>query len=601
MRICPTICVCVCFCLIQGSALAAPVSSLGPGNWETPDTWSGSAEPGADDDVTIVSGHTVTITAAEQKSIKSLTVAGTLTHSSNGTSDQSLRVDVNVTDDISINSGGKIDVSGKGYSGGSGRAGYGPAAGGFAGDDRTSGGGGGGGGEGGDSSLGELGLISAGGTCYGSISQPTAIGSGGGGTMNVAKLGGSGGGGVKLTAVGTITITGSIMADGTDGEQDGGFQGRRAGGGGGGGSIWITAGTFAGAGTLSAVGGDTGSDQYAAGGGGAGRIAVSCTTKTFSGVLQAWGGSGNSWDRDGEDGGAGTEYVKVGSSAMLTVDNNATSVNGTLGTWGSNADLATCSTIEILKCGRLKHAAGSGAGLTFTIPFLTIDGYSAIDVTGCGYAGATGSYATKGSGTGGGYSGYWNSGSPPRIGAGGGAGYGGLGGDADPANPPDRGAGGPGGTTYGSKEEPTHLGSGGGGTGASGSVPNKYGARGGGIVKLVINTLTLDGSIISDGGVGDIKAGFQMRYATGGGSGGSVWVDATRLLGTGWLLARGGASGNGGHDGGGGGGGRIALYYSGEYDTNNISVLGGWGYQTGGAGSVYIEYTGQRGTCFFFK
>ena len=40
---------------------AAPVSSVGIGNWETASTWSSDpALPGADDDVTIT--HTVTVT-----------------------------------------------------------------------------------------------------------------------------------------------------------------------------------------------------------------------------------------------------------------------------------------------------------------------------------------------------------------------------------------------------------------------------------------------------------------------------------------------------------------------------------------------------------
>ena len=148
------------------------------------------------------------------------------------------------------------------------------------------------------------------------------------------------------------------------------------------------------------------------------------------------------------------------------------------------------------------------------------------------------------------------------IGSGGG--YGGMGGASST---------GAGGATYGSATQPSALGSGGG----YGSGNLTGGSSGGGQLRLNVGgALTINGAVTAEGGAG-------LQPSSGGGSGGSVWIDAGALLGGGRVAADGGAaSGNGG----GGGGGRIALFanYNDFYGTT--SVAGGAGYATGGSGTV---------------
>src|SRR5207245_1030579 len=73
----------------------------------------------------------------------------------------------------------------------------------------------------------------------------------------------------------------------------------------------------------------------------------------------------------------------------------------------------------------------------------------------------------------------------------------------------------------------------------------------------------------------------------GGGSGGSLWLTAGRLLGAGTISANGGSGGL--PVGGGGGGGRIALYSNTNLFAGNISARGGVGANYGGAGTIYIS------------
>ncbi|MCC6126067.1 MAG: hypothetical protein IT426_13975 [Pirellulales bacterium] len=60
------------------------------------------------------------------------------------------------------------------------------------------------------------------------------------------------------------------------------------------------------------------------------------------------------------------------------------------------------------------------------------------------------------------------------------------------------------------------------------------------------------------------------------------------------ISADGGAGGNGSIHGGGGGGGRIAIYYTDKSGfTGTITAYGGWGYQYGGAGTVFTKSPAQ--------
>jgi hypothetical protein len=119
-------------------------------------------------------------------------------------------------------------------------------------------------------------VFAPGGVAYGSNTlRPIIGGSGGGGGYSDSGYGGGGGGGggaLLIASSGTLTVTGSILAEGA-----GGGSGRNSGGPGAGGAIRLIANTITGTGpTLRAVGGGTG---------GEGRIRLEAYTLTVS-----WGG-----------------------------------------------------------------------------------------------------------------------------------------------------------------------------------------------------------------------------------------------------------------------------------------------------------------------
>jgi YD repeat-containing protein len=164
---------------------------------------------------------------------------------------------------------------------------------------------------------------------------------------------------------------------------------------------------------------------------------------------------------------------------------------------------------------------------------------------------------------------------------GGGAGYGGEGGDG--YNAP-----GSGGKTYynewTTKFDPIYKGSGGGNGGYSASG----GAGGGAIIIIeVANTCWLKaGSLITADGDNGFTAACG-NCGGGAGSGGSVFIKAKCIKGSGTVSAKGGIGGyaNGGGPntpGGGGGGGRMAVYYA-EKDS-----AFDWTFDySGGAGGLY--------------
>jgi len=223
-------------------------------------------------------------------------------------SENGLNGNFNVTcTNLTINSGASINANGKGYTGGEG-----PGQGS---DSGYAGGGAGYGGNGGDSSNGI-----SGGSSYGSLTTPTDLGSGGGNAQPYDGPGGSGGGAIYLNVSETLTINGSITANGNNG---GAHEGNSAAAGGGsGGSIYIITETLTGSGTITANGGNGGDTSNRDGGGGAGgRIAIYYTTKTFNGNITAYGGWG------GQYGGAGTIYLKSSTQTYgdLIIDNNGNS------------------------------------------------------------------------------------------------------------------------------------------------------------------------------------------------------------------------------------------------------------------------------------
>ena len=147
-----------------------------------------------------------------------------------------------------------------------------------------------------------------------------------------------------------------------------------------------------------------------------------------------------------------------------------------------------------------------------------------------------------------------------------GAGYGGQGGHGWEGHA--------GGNPYGSAAVPVDWGSAGG--------PGDNGSRtaGGGVIHLGVGgTLTVCGLIAANG---------QGAFAAdqGGGSGGSVWVNAGSLAGTGSIAANGGT---GNYYGGGGGGGRVAIYHNGmSFDPAQITASGASGHEWGANGTVFL-------------
>ncbi len=133
----------------------------------------------------------------------------------------------------------------------------------------TNGGGGGFGTAGGTSGS----LHGAGGSTYGNANLiPLIGGSGGGGSAGSSTASGSGGGGgggaILIASSGTITVTGTISANGGDGYSNAG--------GGSGGAIRLIANTIEGDGTISARGGDLSVNNK----GGSGRIRLEAYTIT---------------------------------------------------------------------------------------------------------------------------------------------------------------------------------------------------------------------------------------------------------------------------------------------------------------------------------
>ena len=182
-------------------------------------------------------------------------------------------------DDITVEAGGTIDVSGLGF-----RVDEGPGSGGL----RS---GGGYGGYGGD----DPGKNGIGGVGYGSALEPVMLSSAGGNAYATdsegAEIGGPGGGVLWLDVADTLRVDGELRSNGVSRML---FAASQVGGGGAGGSLNLTAGTLAGSGMIQATGGNSlNSDiEFTTyfGGGSGGRISVSFAQNTFSGTWRAFGG-----------------------------------------------------------------------------------------------------------------------------------------------------------------------------------------------------------------------------------------------------------------------------------------------------------------------
>ncbi len=390
------------------------------------------------------------------------------------------------------------------------------------------------------------------GLAYDSVLFPTNAGSAGGSSTTRIT---PGGGALQLSVSGLLTINGRLSADGISM----GTNLPEVGGGAGGSLLLSGIGQLAGSGIISAKGGDADSASSGIGGGGGGRIAIYCSSNAFNGQITAGGGAGQ-WP-----GGAGTVYTLYGQDTpTLRVDNGGetggkTPLSTTFGMTNAMFDLditggagvVSLSPLPLLRDFNLQTNCTLAPSQSLSNLVLAVKQNAIVNgslvADGLGYALSNGP-ASGGS----------------VGGEGGGGGHGGTGGGS--------GSGALGGGVYGSGTEPVEFGSGGG----NGTATTNNGSSGGGVIRLsVAGALSLNGSI---------SAGGQqaLQIGCGGGAGGSIWVTAGSIQGSGTLSATGGDGANGG---GGGGGGRIAVYSATNLFTGLALLSGGLGYQDGQSGS----------------
>lgn len=178
------------------------------------------------------------------------------------------------TSNLSVSSGAFISANLKGY-----KTGIGP------GSSSLVGAGG---------SYGGVGLQNTASSTYGSETQPTDFGSGGGGTRTSA------GGAIRIVSTGTLTNNGTISANGDISSS--------------GGSIYVTSNNFAGTGVVSANGGNIYGAGYFSGPGGGGRVAVYYQESSFTGTIKALGGTGSYDGWSSVSAGSGTTvFEKIGA------------------------------------------------------------------------------------------------------------------------------------------------------------------------------------------------------------------------------------------------------------------------------------------------
>ena len=368
---------------------------------------------------------------------------------------------------------------------------------------------------------------------YGNASAPTSLGSGGG----VPGQGEPGGSAIKLKGD-SVVIEGNITMDGL-----GGVWGQGAGG-----SIWIKADNISGSGELSASTQKKNDNR----GGGAGRIRLEYGSEmSYDGLIDLeYGGKEisdndyqigtltftnntwpNDWTIDGYVGLLGGDY---GEGEVVNVEGDFV-VNGNLVVWGdcffNITNSVTCYN---------KTANGRG---------VWINSSGNITIS----SGALVAGMAKGF--------------PKRVGPGAGTwGGGSHGGEAN---------GGGTHVTYGSALEPTSLGSGG-----------SLGLGGSAVKFESLNKIVVDGDIRMDG---DEHGNHR------GGAGGSIWLMASKITGSGNLNSTGSFRGT--DSAAGGGGGRITFTSSDYVNfTGNLDVRGQEDFGSdfddhGGGGTIYINAT----------
>lgn len=554
----------------------------------------------------------------------------TLDHPAIGGSGNERYLDIELSGDLLLEPGARIDVSGLGYGPGSTFPGEtGPGS------------------NGGGSHLG-LGGFEPGST-YGSVYRPLEAGGGGA----TGSRGQAGGGVVRIQA-NDLIFADDTAAIAANGQSSSDFYAR----GGAGGSVWIELeGVLRGNGLIEARGSSSNGGQYGSGGGGAISISHRGAVGTALDKMRAWGGDNN------REGGAGTVYVFGPDSVFgdMILDNGSV-VDGTtvlpslgsgiagsgsggsvlvtglssvpsyfVGHWveirNAAGDLQGSWRIEAIDGGTVTLAARQGSvpsvaagdrwqgvyrfdnySLVGDVPVITEDpvrvtGVQEIqgevevrEIVAGGLVLRSGSVlrhpATTDPNqpeslrieltgdlviepgaaidvTGGGYPAATSYVGETVPGTNGGGSHMGLGGYGP-------------GTSFGSVYRPQEN----GGAGATGS----RGHEGGGTVRIRARNLVLEATDSAIRANGRTSSDFFRR----GGAGGSVWVTLTgQLSGAGSIEAKGSSAGDGQY--GSGGGGAIAIEHEGITGTVGQRLLaqGGGSYREGGAGTVWTRGPGS--------
>ncbi|MCP5058760.1 MAG: hypothetical protein GY937_18825 [bacterium] len=537
---------------------------------------------------------------------------------------------------LDIEAGSAIDVTSRGYSGGTATGAFGETLAGQVGAGTQTGG-----------SHGGPGGVASGATgspvpVYGDPKRPALLGSGGGSNGNTD--GGDGGGCVRIQTTVDVIVDGAIRANGSIGA--GGLSGMGAGG-----SVWITTGRLAGTGVIQADGGDRSNVNNVGGGGG--RIALEVDfvdpASDLGGLRQvtARGGDGfyadgapgsvylhQTGDLDGElivDAGLATgtwptaaSWVPIGPGVAagvgpdtLLTDGGVLILPGGLAGMRLNPDVAQSETFQIggntasvitvvtpnengVDFATVASAGATYAG-TWRFDRVTLQGGAFVEIADPVIANdriditegswlthpeTTQSYEASLDLVTGGFSidatarGYEGG----RATGASGFTLGNLPGSGTQSGGSYGGLGGQNGTAggppnplYGDPNDPRDLGSGGGSSGST------DGGDGGGRVFVTATDLVVDGAIRADGGIG-------AGGLSGMGSGGSVNLVVDTLGGSGTISAGGGDRSNVLNVGGGGGRVSIVNVQPRTLPAANITAPGGDGfYADGQDGTVSLQ------------
>ncbi|HET7624050.1 MAG TPA: hypothetical protein VFM25_02205, partial [Verrucomicrobiae bacterium] len=338
----------------------------------------------------------------------------------------------------------------------------------------------------------------------------------------------------------------------------------------------LIVGSLSGSGSISANGGN--GNRPTGGGAGGGRIAIEIQNGglSLSGPITAYGGSGpgTNW------GGAGTIYLKqTGQQFGQIILDNA-------GHSGTNTPISNLPVSDLILRGAARgvlSASQTFHDLSVTdhaVLFCLTSGTSGFTVNVTGNAMVESGSAIDGNGLG------YLYGGPGGGSNGNGAGHGGSGGLSAST--------GSGGGAYDLFSSPIMPGSAGN---PYPYLPYYVVGAGGAVIRLnVSGSLILNGQISvngTDSYLAPQSSISSIPYNTiGGGSGGSIWISAETLSGTGAISANGG---NGLNNGGGGGGGRIAVSGGISGFAGTMSAHGGIGFNSGGAGTIYTKDDAKDG------